>query len=314
VNEGNASFEDMGQIHWTENLEAYFASTGEKAHCLAWVHKKSEQLYSTRRTFIDLPVIVGSGIIAFLNAGSSSMFPDPQISSVALGIGSLVVGILNTMGTYFGWAKRAEGHRLSAIHYAKLFRFISVELSLPREERMGPHDFLRYVKDQYDRLAETSPLVPPVILHKFTRRFMKKYPDVAKPEETNGLEKIRIYKPAPTDVIRGSSTVDPLSPKPLGPTSSFASDLGSIGSPKDTSSFMNINPMRLAKATIGATIGAAVGAPAESKNAEDFPPSAKALQDIAASGIGIPKLPLGLVNSAVAPVADASPQEPATSA
>lgn len=184
--------EISSSIRWTDKLEEYLASTGEKAHCLSWVHKRSEQLYSTRKTFIDMPVIIGSSIIGFLNAGSSTMFSDPQISSIALGIGSLVVGILNTTGTYFGWAKRAEGHRISAIHYSKLYRFITVELSLPREERMTPHDFLKYVKDQYDRLQEISPLVPQTIIAEFQAKFSK-YTDISKPEEANGLEKIEVY-------------------------------------------------------------------------------------------------------------------------
>jgi hypothetical protein len=100
---------------------------------------------------------------------------------------------MNTMGTYFGWAKRAEGHRISAINYAKLYRFIAVELSLPREERMNPNDFLKVVKDTYDRLAEISPMIPPSIIHKFQRRF-KKVNDIAKPEEANGLHKIQVYR------------------------------------------------------------------------------------------------------------------------
>jgi hypothetical protein len=193
-----SSTEISSNIHWTEKLEDYFAATGEKAHCLGWVHKQAEALYSTRKTFIDLPVIVGSGVIAFLNAGSQTMFDDQRIASISLGIGSLVVGVLNTMGTYFGWAKRAEGHRISAIHYSKLYRFIAVEMSLPRDERMSPHDLLKYVKDQYDRLAEISPLVPTVIIHKFQRRF-KKYTDISRPEEANGLEKITVYKPGEDD-------------------------------------------------------------------------------------------------------------------
>ena len=192
------STEISSNIRWTDKLEDYFVSTGEKAHCLGWVHKQAESMYSNRRTFIDLPVIVGSGVIAFLNAGSQSMFEDPRISSIALGVGSLVVGILNTLGSYFGWAKRAEGHRISAIHYSKLYRFISVEMALPREERMSPHDLLKYVKDQYDRLAEISPLVPGAVIHAFQSRF-KKYTDISKPEEANGLEKITVYKPSPAE-------------------------------------------------------------------------------------------------------------------
>lgn len=193
MGDGASATDISKDIHWTERLEEYFVTTGEKANCLAWVHKKSEELFSVRKTFIDLPVIVGSGVIAFLNAGSQSMFEDARISSIALGVGSLVVGILNTMGTYFGWAKRAEGHRISAINYAKLYRFIAVELALPRDERMTPRDFLKMVKDNYDRLQEISPLVPPSVIHKFQRRF-KKVNDIAKPEEANGLHKIEVYR------------------------------------------------------------------------------------------------------------------------
>jgi hypothetical protein len=192
------SQEISANITWTVKLEEYFASTGEKASGLAWVHKRAEAIYSIRRTYIDLPVIIGSGVIAFLNAGSQSLFPDQRIASTALGVGSLFMGILNSFGTYFGWSKRAEGHRISAIHYAKLYRFISVELRLPRAERMSPHALLKYVKDQYDRLAEISPMVPEVVIHEFQYKF-RHQKDISKPEEANGLHKIDIYRDVDDD-------------------------------------------------------------------------------------------------------------------
>lgn len=184
-------------IHWTEMLEEYFASTGEKAHCLSWCHKRAEQLYSTRRTWIDLPVIGISAVTGFLSAGSTSMFDDPKASSIALGVCSLFVSVLNTAGSYYGWAKRAEGHRISAIHYARLYRSISVELALPRGERTEPHDFLKHVKDQYDRLQEISPLIPPEIIAEFQKKFANEK-EISKPEEANGLEKITVYEEKPT--------------------------------------------------------------------------------------------------------------------
>ena len=223
MGDGASAAELSKDIHWTERLEEYFVTTGEKANCLAWVHKKSEELFSVRKTFIDLPVIVGSGVIAFLNAGSQSMFQDARLASISLGVGSLVVGILNTLGTYFGWSKRAEGHRISAINYAKLYRFIAVELALPRDERMTPHDFLKMVKDSYDRLAEISPLVPATIIRTFQQRF-KKVNDIAKPEEANGLHKIEVYRTAGDDA--------------KSPDTRFTL--------KDVPSFVKENPMRSA--------------------------------------------------------------------
>jgi hypothetical protein len=254
-------------IHWTVKLEEYFASTGEKAHCLAWVHKKAESMYSTRKTWIDLPVIVGSGMIAFLNAASPSMFTDAKVASIALGIGSLAVGVLNTMGSYFGWAKRAEGHRISAIHYSKLFRFITIELALPREERMNPHDFLKYVKDQYDRLQEISPLVPVNIVLEFQKRF-KDETEISKPEETNGLEKITIYRRADEEEDAGRPT-----PKPQTPSVSV----------KSPSSFSTVNPMR-----------AATKKEEKKEEKKDYVPTLKAVKE-ATQSAKLPEVPAELV-------------------
>ena len=187
---------EIGDVSWTDKLEEFFASSGEKAHCLSMMHKHAEALYSRRRNFIDLPVIIGSGVIGFLNAGSSTMFEDAKISSVALGVGSLVVGILQTINTYFNWSKRAEGHRISSIQYSKLYRFLCVEMSLPREERMSPSDLLKQTRDSYDRLQEISPMLPPEVIHDFKKKYAKDT-SISKPEEANGLEKIEVYTENP---------------------------------------------------------------------------------------------------------------------
>lgn len=184
---------ELGQVSWNTNLEKYFADTGEKANCLSWVHKRAEELYSHRRTFVDIPVILISSITGFLSASSTSLFEgEAKMSSVLLGVSSLLVSMLNTVGTYFGWAKRAEAHRLSAIQYARLYRFLAIELGLPREERMTPTDLLKYTKDAYDRLQEVSPLIPPELVREFKKKFGKNA-ELAKPEELNGLDKITIF-------------------------------------------------------------------------------------------------------------------------
>ena len=185
---------EVGNVSWNDNLEKYFADTGEKANCLAWVHKRAEEVYSHRRTFIDLPVIVISSITGFLSASAPSLFAgEEQLSSILLGVASLFVSVLNTTGTYFGWAKRAEDHRLISIQYARLYRFLAIELGLPREERMTPSDLLKYTKDSYDRLQEVSPLIPPELISEFKKKFGKNA-ELSKPEELNGLDKIIVYR------------------------------------------------------------------------------------------------------------------------
>jgi hypothetical protein len=189
-------------ITWHHSLEDYFRETGEKANCLAWCHKRAEELYDGRKTFIDLPVIVLSAVTGFLSVGSQQIFQGWAYTPVVLGVSSLFVSVLNTVGSYFGWAKRQEGHRISSIQYSRLYRFLSVELGLPRSERQTPTALLKYVRDQIDRLQEISPLIPPEILLVFTSKFGK-VEDIAKPEEANGLERITIY---PVDTIKDVPT------------------------------------------------------------------------------------------------------------
>ena len=178
-------------ITWTPVLERYFKATAEKSEGLAWIHDQAEQLFNWRRVFIELPVIIGSGAIAFLNGASSSIFDDAKLSSVYLGIASFAVGTINTIGSYYGFAKRAEGHRIAALSYSKLNRFLAIEMSLPRDERMRPGDLLKMVKQEIDRLNETSPAVPLSIRSLYKSRFSTL--PIAKPEISNGLHAVEIY-------------------------------------------------------------------------------------------------------------------------
>jgi hypothetical protein len=189
-------------ITWTPYLTGYFSETGERAACLNWLHQRAEAHFNLRRIIVEWPAIVLSGIIGFGSVGSSSLFAGQQEqASMILGLMSLFVSILQTTGSFFQLSKRAENHRLSAVHYGKLHRFIAVEMRLPEKERMRAGDFLKAVKDTYDRLQETSPLVPQPIIEDFKKRFgIAKYDSVSKPPECNGLEHIKVYLEDPLSV------------------------------------------------------------------------------------------------------------------
>ncbi len=200
-----------GEISWNPQLERYFRDTGEKAHALAWAHKRGEETYSQHKAYIDLPVIILSSVVGFCSVGSQSIFVGvPQTGSLVLGVASLVVSVLNTVGSYYGFAKRAEGHRLASIQYARLFRFLSIELALPREERMTGHDLLKYTKDAYERLQEVAPLIPQMIQDEFHHRFDQE--KVAKPDELNGLSAISVFQEEAVQIVTPSQPRTPHTP------------------------------------------------------------------------------------------------------
>lgn len=185
---------DDRDINWSDQLEDLIAQEGEKCRGLAWIHQKAEQDSSRKNTFIQIPVIVFSTLAGTASVGSSSLFTgaSSDYSNILIGFVSIAVGVLNTIGSYFGFARKAEAHRIAQLHYSKLFSWVSIELALPRAERMSPESMLKQLRETMDRLAETTPSVAPEILSRFNTEF--KDEDVAKPAETNGLAHIKIFR------------------------------------------------------------------------------------------------------------------------
>jgi hypothetical protein len=187
--------EIAGDIEWTENLEQYFKSMGERCYGLAWLHKQSEARYARLRNYTDLPVIILGVLNAAASVGSGTLFSDPKWASVGVGVVALVGSIISAVSSYFKWAARAESHRIASIQYGKLNRWVSVQMRLPRGERLPAIECLKYCKQEFDRLQEITPLTPPEVIATFQSKFGgDKYMNVSKPTEANGLEAIEVFK------------------------------------------------------------------------------------------------------------------------
>jgi len=182
-------------LSWSNELEDYIKTTGEQARALAWLHKKCEHKFTYLRNWIELPVIVLSAVVGFCSVGSSTIFYGKvELSSILLGCISLFVSVLNTVNSYFSWSKRAEGHRIASLQYDRLHRYVVIELSLPRSERMNPGELLKHVREFVDRLSEISPQIDNKIIYLYKREIMPAYATLSHPVEVNGLVAIRIVR------------------------------------------------------------------------------------------------------------------------
>lgn len=183
--------DDSKEITYNSALERLIAEEAERCAGLSWLHGKAEAYFSIRNTCITLPTIVLSTLVGFLSGSSSSIFNEPTMASIGIGSVSLFTGVISTIGNYFAFAKRTEAHRIAAIQYSKLSRFLSIELTLPKSERIAAKDVLKITKDSIERLLETSPAIPESIIKSYKHHF-KDYHDVAHPDITNGLRKVYI--------------------------------------------------------------------------------------------------------------------------
>lgn len=180
--------EDKRDITYNTALEELIACEAERCAGLSWMHTKAEAYYSIRNTMVALPTIVLSTLVGFLSGSSSSIFTEPTIASLGIGAVSLFTGVLSTVGTFFSFAKRAEGHRIAGIQYSKISRSLTIELTLPRAERISASDLLKMTRDAIERQMETSPPVPEAIIADFKAKF--KDPEVAVPDIANGIHKV----------------------------------------------------------------------------------------------------------------------------
>jgi hypothetical protein len=183
--------DEMKNIEWNPQLEKILAQEAERCLCYSVLHRLCEQRYSKLNNYIALPCIVLSTLAGTASVGSSTLFGTSPSAPVLIGAVSITVGILNTMGSYFGWARRAEGHKSSYVQYGKLHRFLMIELSLPPAQRMTAGDLLKTMRDQIDRLYETSPAVPPEVVTKFKAEHEDD--NITRPEIANGLDPIQVY-------------------------------------------------------------------------------------------------------------------------
>lgn len=195
-----ADNDELVKVEWSSQLEDILAQEGERCRGLAWLHTRAEIMTSKFNTYIQVPVIVLSTLAGTASVGSSALFgpANAQTSSIAVGLVSITVGIMNTLGGFFAFAKRSESHRIAHLNYSKMSSKITIELSLPRDERTPAEILLAHVRETMERMAETTPNCPREIIDEFNKKF-KDTTDVALPVEVNGLHKIQVYR-SPTHI------------------------------------------------------------------------------------------------------------------
>ena len=106
---------------------------------------------------------------------------------------------MGTIQSYFNFNRKAENHRISYLQYSKLYRFIKIQMGLPRNQRIVPKDLLKIVMENFERLNEISGLIPKKITEKFKKKYKKE--KLSRPEVVNGLDEIEIYRPMSDEII-----------------------------------------------------------------------------------------------------------------
>ena len=169
-------------VTYNTNLERLLKENSEECESLSILHRMSYEKYNTRSNYINIPVIILSSAIGFIT-GIDLQYDQMNI---ILGVGSVFVGIIKSVDTYFQLAKRAESHRICSLQFSQISKKMQVELTLHRNQRMTAENMMNIIKTDIKNMQDIAPLIDDDIISVYNAKY-RKYKRVKKPNFVNGL-------------------------------------------------------------------------------------------------------------------------------
>ena len=174
-------------ITYNDELERLLKENSEECESLSILHRMSYEKYNKRSNYINIPVIILSSAIGFIT-GIDLQYAQMNI---ILGVGSVFVGIIKSVDTYFQLAKRAESHRICSLQFSQISKKMQVELTLHRDQRLTAENMMNIVKTDIKNMQDIAPLIDDDIIEVYNAKY-RRYKRVKKPNFVNGLTEVKV--------------------------------------------------------------------------------------------------------------------------
>ncbi len=179
--------------YWKEEEEKILREWADKAQCYEIMNTKSHEIYNFRNTLFVIPVIIISTITGTANFAQDRVPADKlNIFVMVVGAFNILAGIITTIGQYLKIAELNESYRVGALQWGKFYRNIKTELIKHPLDRMEPSSMLSMCKEEFDRLMEIYPTIPPRVINEFNSKFKDKS-DISKPEICDVIEPTPVF-------------------------------------------------------------------------------------------------------------------------
>lgn len=162
-------------VEWSRENEEILVEWCDVAQCYKWLNLRAHTKYSYLHAWFTIPAITLSTITGTASFAQTSL-PTPYRTYAPMLIGAIniFIGILTTIQQYLKISELNEAHRVSMISWDKFSRNIRIELAKRSEERVDAGQFLKICRNEYDRLMESSPIIPEKVVQEFNEKFRGK--------------------------------------------------------------------------------------------------------------------------------------------
>ena len=175
----------IDNTEWTVEHEHILAEWADKAMCYRWLHSKANSLYSNLNAWYTIPCIIISTLAGTANFAQTRVPEEYQgLFTMVVGGINILGGIISTIQQFLKITQLNEAHRVSSISWDKFYRNVKIELTKHPNERIHVSHMIKMSKEEFDRLMETSPVIPDKIIVDFKNSFQKseEYTKISKPE------------------------------------------------------------------------------------------------------------------------------------
>lgn len=191
---------------WTKEQEAIIYGWNDIATCYRYLHDYTEKNYNKKKLAIMIPSIIlstiggASGIMIhfFLSkTGIDSSYINITYINVAIGVASLLAGILTVIGNTLGYAGLEQSHGVASLNWGSFQHLISIEMDLKPAKRTKSSRFLRSCHADLNRLIERTPEIPDSAFATIEKEVAKDT-KLNTPNFRKAFEKARIYESSET--------------------------------------------------------------------------------------------------------------------
>lgn len=180
--------------NWSKKQEQLVKKWSERAAGYRWLHNHARLYFSSRNDWLAYPSIViasitGVGGFAVLQPdGTEDLQSQTKTFVIALqytfAFLNVIGGILSSISKFSQYSNLMVEHSAMCVQWSKLYRSIDMELSLDTKDRADAVDFVKRVREEYDRMLSEAPDIPAPSIAAFQAAFPNR-PN--RPDVCNGL-------------------------------------------------------------------------------------------------------------------------------
>lgn len=143
---------------WNDYLERLLSSWGEKAAGLSFMHNTASGYWRSHGNNLTMLSIVVSTVSSGVSLVATSIEDIDAKNAVMFGVGTvgLVASTIQAFKKFYNSEEKAADHGVSAKQFGSFYRFMTLQLGLPRTDRMPADRLSEYVLKEYERMQQDA--------------------------------------------------------------------------------------------------------------------------------------------------------------